>query len=152
MFAARREPEVSIWVIMVRAGLLLRTLPELLQENPGFNPTHVVAAKVWLPIPNDPKVDPYLGIAHKTTFNREVLRRMKAIPGVELAGITPALPATPPTVQTNYNSNALTIEDRPIQTSDNLRAELIRISPDYFRVMQAPLAGWPLFYGRRRRR
>jgi predicted permease len=126
-------------VLMVGAGLLLRTLRELMQENPGFNPTHVVAAKVWLPIPNDPKVDPYLGIAHKTTFNREVLRRMKAIPGVELDGITTALPATPPTVQTNYNSNALAIEDRPVQTSDNLRAELIRISPDYFRVMQAPL-------------
>jgi predicted permease len=126
-------------VLMVGAGLLLRTLRELLRENPGFNPTHVVAAKVWLPIPNDPRVDPYLGIAHKTTFNREVLRRMKAIPGVELAGITTALPATPPTVQTNYNSNALTIEDRPIQSSENLRAELIRISPEYFRVMQAPL-------------
>ena len=126
-------------VLMVGAGLLLRTLRELLQENPGFNPTHVVAAKVWLPIPNDPKVDPYLGIASKTAFNRELLRRMKAVPGIELAGITTALPATPPTVQSNYNSNALTIEDRPIQSSENLRAELIRISPDYFRVMQAPL-------------
>src|SRR5579864_9016382 len=132
-------------VLMVGAGLLLRTLRELLQENPGFNPTRVVAAKVWLPIPNDPKVDPYLGIAHKTTFNREVLRRMKAIPGVELAGITTALPATPPTVQNNYNSNALTIEDRPIQSSENLRAELIRISPDYFRVMQAPLVRGRVF-------
>jgi predicted permease len=64
---------------------------------------------------------------------------MKAVPGIELAGITTALPATPPTVQSNYNSNALTIEDRPLQSSENLRAELIRISPDYFRVMQAPL-------------
>jgi predicted permease len=132
-------------VLMVGAGLLLRTLRELLQENPGFNPTHVVTAKVWLPIPNDPKVDPYLGIAHKTGFNREVLRRMKAIPGVELAGITTGLPATPPTVQTNYNSNALTIEDRPIQSSESLRAELIRISPDYFRVMQAPLVRGRVF-------
>ena len=126
-------------VLMVGAGLLLRTLRELLQTNPGFNPTNVVAAKVWLPIPNDPKVDPYLSIAHKTAFNRELLRRMRAISGVELAAITTALPATPATVQTNYNSNALKIEDRPIQSSENLRAEIIRISPDYFRVMQAPL-------------
>ena len=123
-------------VLMVGAGLLLRTLRELLQENPGFNPTHVIAASVWLPIPNDPKVDPYLGIAHKTTFSREVLRRVKAIPGVELAGITSDLPAT---AQDNINTNALTIEDRPIESSQDLRAEIIRISPDYFRVMQAPL-------------
>src|ERR1700730_2289799 len=67
------------FVLMVAAGLLLRTLRELLRENPGFNPTHVVAAGVWLPIPNDPKVDPYPGNARKTTFNREVLRRLKAV-------------------------------------------------------------------------
>jgi putative ABC transport system permease protein len=123
-------------VLMVAAGLLLRTLGELLRENPGFNPTHVVAASVWLPIPNDPKVDPYLGVARKATFNREVLRRMKAIPGVELAGLTSALPAT---VHNNINNIALTIEDRPMESSQDLRAEIIRVSPDYFGVMQAPL-------------
>jgi predicted permease len=123
-------------VLMVGAGLLLRTLRELLRENPGFNPTQVIAARVWLPIPNDPKVDPYLGIAHKTSFDRELLRRMKTIPGVELAGITSALPTT---TLNNINSNALTIEDRPLASSQDLRAEIIRISPDYFSVMQAPL-------------
>ncbi|HMD47537.1 MAG TPA: ABC transporter permease, partial [Bryobacteraceae bacterium] len=75
-------------VLMIGAGLLLRTLRELLRENPGFNPTQVVAANVWLPMPNDPKVDPYLGNAPKNKFNRELLRRMKTISGVELAGIT----------------------------------------------------------------
>jgi putative ABC transport system permease protein len=125
-------------VLMVGAGLLLRTLLQLLHENPGFNPTHVVAARVWLPLPNDPKVDPYIGIASKTTFNRELLRRMKALPGVELAGITSTLPATGHD-NSNNNSNALTIEDRPIESSQDLRAEIVRVSPAYFRVMQAPL-------------
>jgi predicted permease len=123
-------------VLMVGAGLLLRTLRELLQENPGFNPTQVIAAGVWLPVPNDPKVDPYLSIARKTAFDREVLRRMKAIPGVQLAGLTSALPTT---TQNNIDSDALTIEDHPTESSQDLRAEIIRISPDYFRVMQAPL-------------
>jgi predicted permease len=123
-------------VLMIGAGLLLRTLRELLQEDPGFNPTHVVAANVWMPVPNDPKMDPYLGIAHKATFYRELLRRMKAVPGVELAGITSALPTS---AQVNVNSNALAIEDSPVDSSPSLRAEIIRISPDYFRVMQAPL-------------
>jgi hypothetical protein len=81
-------------ILMVGAGLLLRTLRDLLQENPGFNPAHVVTANIWLPVPNDPKTDLYLDIPRRATFDRELLRRMKAIPGVELAAITSALPTT----------------------------------------------------------
>ncbi len=128
-------------ILMVGAGLLLRTLRDLLQENPGFNPTQVVTANTWLGVPNDPKTDPYLGIPGMATFDRELLRRMKAIPGVELAAITSALPTT------NSNPNAvgglaiegLAIEDRPVESSQDLRAERIRISPDYFKVLQATL-------------
>jgi predicted permease len=124
-------------LLMVGAGLLLRTLGNLLQENPGFNPEHVVTANVWLPIPNNPKVDRYLGSAPRITFTRELLRRMKAIPGVELAAITSNLPTVPQPNQAD--SDALVIEDRPVESSQDLRAESIRISPDYFKVMQAPL-------------
>src|ERR1700678_3996906 len=128
-------------VLMVGAGLLLRTLRDLLQENPGFNPTQVVTANMQLPHTNDPKTDPYRDIPRKTTFGRELLRRMNSIPGVELAAITSALPAT------NSNPNAVgglaiegfAIEDRPVESSQDLRAERIRISPDYFKVMQATL-------------
>ncbi len=121
-------------VLMVGAGLLLRTLRELLQENPGFNPTQVVAADIWLPVPNDPKADPYLKLSQQTVFKRELQRRMNAIPGVQLAGNTSDLPTTSQT-----NSDALTIEDRPLEASQDLRAERIWVSPDFFRVMQAPL-------------
>jgi predicted permease len=128
-------------ILMVGAGLLLRTLWGLLQEDPGFNPTHVVTANTWLGVPNDPKTDPYLGIPGKVTFDRELLRRMKALPGVQLAAITSALPTT------NSNPNAVgglaiegfAIEDRPVESSQDLRAERIRISPDYFAVFQATL-------------
>ena len=128
-------------ILMVGAGLLLRTLRDLLQENPGFNPTQVVTANMQLPNPNDPKTDPYLDIPGRATFDRELLRRMKAIPGVELAAITSALPTT------NTNPNAvgglaiegLAIEDRPVESSQDLRAERIRISPDYFKVLQSTL-------------
>jgi predicted permease len=123
-------------VLMVGAGLLLRTLRELLKQDPGFNPTHVVAANIWLPLPNDPKADPYLDIAKQTTFNRELLRRIEAIPGVELAGLTSLLPTAPPD---GNNNVAMIIEDRPFESSQDLRAERIRVSPDYFRVIEAPL-------------
>ncbi|HET9409035.1 MAG TPA: ABC transporter permease [Candidatus Sulfotelmatobacter sp.] len=128
-------------ILMVGAGLLLRTLRDLLQENPGFNPTQVVTANTWLGVPNDRKMDRYLGIAGTASFDRELLRRMKAVPGVELAAITSALPTT------NSNPNAVgglaierfAIEDRPVESSQDLRAERIRISPDYFKVLQATL-------------
>src|SRR5579862_1926800 len=81
-------------ILMVGAGLLLRTLRDLLQENPGFNPTQVVTANTWLGVPTDPKTDPYLGIRGTANFDRELLRRMNAIPGVELAAITSSLPTT----------------------------------------------------------
>jgi predicted permease len=128
-------------ILMVGAGLLLRTLRDLLQENPGFTPTQVVTANTWLGFPNDPKMDPYRGILGMATFDRELLRRMKAIPGVELAAITSSLPTT------NSNPNAVggvpiegfAIEDRPVESSQDLRAERIRISPDYFKVLRATL-------------
>ncbi|MGA7783760.1 MAG: ABC transporter permease, partial [Candidatus Acidiferrales bacterium] len=39
-------------VLMVGAGLLLRTFWGLIQENPGFNPSRVVTASIYLPVPN----------------------------------------------------------------------------------------------------
>src|SRR5690348_7762231 len=128
-------------MLMVGAGLLLRTMRDLLQENPGFNPTHVVTANIQLPSPNEAENDPYVDVRRRAAFDRELLRRMKTIPGVELAGITSALPST------NTNPNAVggvtnegfAIEDRPGESLQDLRAERIRISPDYFKVLQAPL-------------
>jgi predicted permease len=128
-------------ILMVGAGLLLRTLRDLLQENPGFNPTQVVTANLQLPNPNESEADPYHDIPHRATFDRELLRRMKTIPGVELAAITSALPST------NTNPNAVggttnegfTIEDRPDESSKDLSAERIQISPDYFKVLQTSL-------------
>ena len=126
-------------ILMVGAGLLLRTLRDLLRENPGFNPSQVVAANLWLPEPNDPKADPYLSVAQQTSFNRELLRRMRAIPGIELAAITSDLPTSNLRLNDGEAINALVIEDRPVESALDLRAERIRISPDYFEVMQAPL-------------
>jgi predicted permease len=128
-------------ILMVGAGLLLRTLRDLLQVNPGFNPTQVVAANIQLPNPNEPEADPYLNNLPRANFDRELLRRMKAIPGVELAAITSALPTS------NVNPNAVgglategfAIEDRPVESSQGLHAERIRISPDYFKVLQTTL-------------
>jgi len=119
-------------VLMVGAGLLLRTLWKLLQENPGFNPEQVVAASVWLPVPNDPKTDKYANPGARTTFLRAVQARLDAVPGVQLASFTSALPTTG-----QGNSTGIVVEDRP--TEPGLRAEFVRITPDYFSVIRSPL-------------
>ncbi len=122
-------------VLMIGAGLLLRTLRDLLKENPGFNPTQVVAASVNLPYPNDPRLDTYLTIVQQSTFYRELRRRVNAIPGVELAGFVSDLP----TAGSPLSDFAVGIEGHPSKPGEELRAEPIIISPDYFRVMQSPL-------------
>ncbi len=120
-------------VLMIGAGLFMRTLWHLLREDPGFNSNNVVVSSMWLPGPNDPKLDHYRDIEHEAPFARELLRRMRTIPGVEMAAITSDLPGTPPA-----NTRNLVIEDLPPE-SQKLTAEVIRISPDYFRVIQTPL-------------
>jgi predicted permease len=121
-------------VLMVGAGLLLRTFWGLLQENPGFNPSRVVTASFWLPVPNDPKTDVYADFSKRTSFIRDVIRRVAAIPGIDRAAMTSDLPGARPTI-----TAALVIEDRATDSSQGLTAEVIRVSPDYFMLMQCPL-------------
>ena len=121
-------------VLMVVAGLLLRTFWTVLQQNPGFNPSQVVTAGIWIPVPNDPTTDPYANPGERDKFVREVLRRIGGIPGVETAGVTTSLPASGP----GFNV-ALTIEGRPVEAGNNLAAQLISVSPDYLKLMQASL-------------
>ena len=122
-------------VLMVGAGLLLRTFWGLIQENPGFNPSRVVTASFYLPNPNDPKTDVLYGdFSKRTSFFRDVIRRVAMIPGIDRAAMTSDLPGARPTT-----TAALVIEDRVADSSQGLTAEVVRVSPDYFMLMQSPL-------------
>ena len=121
-------------VLMVGAGLLLRTFWGLLQENPGFNPSRIVAANLWLPVPNNPDMDRYAQPEILNTFVREAVRRVRAIPGVDLASMTSDLPVIhlPQRVLIN-------IEDRPDESRKGLFSEITSVTPEYFKVLQASL-------------
>jgi putative ABC transport system permease protein len=121
-------------VLMVGAGLLLRTFWGLLQENPGFNPSRIVAANLWLPFPNNPDMDRYGKPEILNSFVREALRRVRAIPGVDLASITTDLPVTHLSRRRPVN-----IEDRPDESGKGLFSEITSVTPDYFKVLQASL-------------
>jgi len=122
-------------MLMVGAGLLLRTFWGLLQENPGFNPNHVVTAGLWLPVPNNPAADPYAKPEAEASFVREVLRRVSGFPGVQMAAITSDLPVTRTAFRILF-----TIEGRPAESSPDMAAEISSVTPDYFKVIQAQLA------------
>jgi predicted permease len=119
-------------VLMVAAGLLLRTFWGLLQENPGFNPSRIVAANLNLPVPNNPDMDRYAKPEILNSFVREALRRVRAIPGVDLASMTTDLPVTHLSRRRPVN-----IEDRPDESGKGLFSEITSVTPEYFKVLQA---------------
>ncbi|HYL92700.1 MAG TPA: ABC transporter permease [Alphaproteobacteria bacterium] len=121
-------------VLMVGAGLLLRTFWGLLQENPGFNPSRIVTANIWLPVPNNPALDQYAKPESLNTFVREALRRIGGLPGVEIAAMTTDLPVTHTSRRGNIN-----VEDRPVESGKGLAGEFSSVTPDYFKVLQASL-------------
>src|SRR6202012_5264602 len=74
-------------VLMVAAGLLLRSFWDLYKVQPGFNPDRVMAIQTWLPGPNDPSADIYRTATQESVLLREILRRSRTLPGVEEVGI-----------------------------------------------------------------
>jgi predicted permease len=127
-------------VLMVAAGLLLRTFWGLLQENPGFNPSRIVAANLNLPVPNNPDMDRYAKPEFLNTFVREAVRRVSAIPGVDLASMTTDLPVTHLSRRRPVN-----IEDRPDESGKGLFSEITSVTPEYFKVLQASLVSGRYF-------
>ena len=74
-------------VLLAGAGLMVRTLAHLWSQDPGFNPRNAMVAHIWLPVPNDPKQDIYKQ-KERTSFVREVLRRVRQLPGVSSAAMS----------------------------------------------------------------
>jgi predicted permease len=121
-------------VLMVGAGLLMRTFWGLLQENPGFNPSRIVASNIYLPHPNNSDLDRYANLENFNSFVRESVRRVSAIPGVDLASITSDLPVTHLS-----RRSAVHVEDRPDESGKGLFPEITSVTPEYFKVLQASL-------------
>jgi len=121
-------------VLMIGAGLLVRSFWKLSEMNPGFEPNNVLVERIWLPVPNDPASDPYAKPDDRTRFAREVLRRAAALTGVTHAALTTSVP-----LGGNINQNLFTIENRAVQPGESLLGDLISITPDYFKALGTPL-------------
>jgi len=123
-------------ILMIAAGLLLRSFGRLLDVNPGFNPDNVLLARVWLPVPNNPELDPYRDPLKRSGFIKDLVQRASAIPGVRSAAISNGngVPLVGP-----HNSTGFAIEGDAVTNNATPTAQIGVVSPDYFRTMETPL-------------
>src|ERR1041385_2446866 len=123
-------------ILMIAAGLLLRSFGRLLEVNPGFNPDNVMLARVWLPVPNNPDLDPYRDPLKRSGFIKDLLQRVSAIPGVRSAAISSgnAVPLVGP-----HNTGGFSIEGDAVTNNAIPTAQIGVVSPGYFRTMETPL-------------
>jgi predicted permease len=129
-------------VLLIGAGLLLRSFWQMLQVNPGLDPSNVGIAQIWIPVPNDPTQNPYLKTASRSVFAAEVLRRVSAITGVETAGMGGGF--TVPFSGTHTSSSFRWTDDAAAGGGRSL-AEFDTASPDFFRTLKVPLISGSFF-------
>jgi putative ABC transport system permease protein len=116
-------------VLLIGAGLLMKSFVHLQNVNPGFNAKNVVTAELSLSLLKYPRGKPVID------FYAEVLRRVRALPGVQTAAFTNVLP-----LSGSNTDNSFHIEGRnEMQTKVFPDEEIRSITPDYFRVLQTPL-------------
>jgi len=129
-------------ILLIGAGLLLRSFHELLEVHPGFNPHGLLTSQIWLPVPNDPNMNPYRPPEKRAAFLREVVRRLSAIPGVEM---TAADNGNAVSFGASQNRVTFTIEGRPLESQSTPVADQESVSPEFFRVLQTPLESGRFF-------
>ena len=140
-FLVASEIALSL-VLLIGAGLLLRSFWHLLEVRPGFEPHHLVTAKIWLAVPNDPLEDPYRLPEKRAAFHQEILRRVSALPGVEQAALGNA--ASLP-MDARHFQLPFAIENRALDSESTLVAEIASVAPAYFSVLKTPLISGRFF-------
>ena len=122
-------------VLLVGAGLFMKSLNRLRSVDPGFNPNNLLTMRVNLPrrkYDTDPKA---MGF-----FNRAV-EQLRALPGVEAAGAINTLPFAGP-----HSGTSLEVEGQPkLPPGQELGTGICVTDANYFQAMQIPLKRGRLF-------
>jgi predicted permease len=116
-------------VLLVGAGLLLKSLRRLGKVDAGFDPAGVMTASVQLP------ENQYQTEEKQAAFYEAVNEKLAALPGVSAAAVVEALPFT------GYDpSSSFTIEGRPPAPGEPEPHSMLNwVTPEYFQAMQIPL-------------
>jgi putative ABC transport system permease protein len=120
-------------VLLIGAGLLIRSFYRLHQVNPGFVEEHVLSFRVQLPVQKYPREQQWL------SFYQEVMDKLRVLPGVEAVSVTSRVPMD----QNDWQSGFRVVGEPPPPPGQGPSMEVSLVSPDYFRAM-----GIPLLHGR----
>ncbi|HEV3469185.1 MAG TPA: ABC transporter permease [Pyrinomonadaceae bacterium] len=116
-------------VLLVSAGLLLKSFLRLTEVDPGFDPENVLTLRVNLPAAK------YKESAPRVAFVQQALERARAVPGVERAAFVGPMPFSHSEVFGDFR-----VVGRPEpQPGQEPGAAVRSVTPDYFRVMGIPL-------------
>jgi predicted permease len=114
-------------VLLVGAGLLIRSFYSLLHVNPGFDPHNVLTMRVDLP-------DSRYSEQQQINFYHDLLARVQELPGVVAAGGIFPLPLTTSDINVTFG-----MEGRPVPEAEEPSAGFRSVSPSYFQTMGIPL-------------
>ncbi len=122
-------------VLLIGAGLLIRSFWRLQMASPGFNPDNVLTAQIVL------SGSSYEDQDARLAFYYRLLEQLQSVPGVQTACMINPLPVTGTGWQTRFM-----IEGRPRPDPGEFPStEWMQISPGYFRTMEIPLLGGRTF-------
>jgi putative ABC transport system permease protein len=130
--------EVALSVVLLAgAGLLIRSFAHAMGGDPGLDPKNLVAAQMWVPVPNNPAMNRYRNFPARAGLVTNLLARLSQIPGVQYAalGSLSDLPAR------NNPSNAgpFSLPDEQTTQEQNKAAQFGSVSPDYFAALGTPI-------------
>jgi putative ABC transport system permease protein len=116
-------------VLLIGAGLLIRSLIQLQKTNPGFDPSNVLTMRV------DLSRQKYSTPEKATNFFSELETRLAGLPGVEKVGFVTELP-----LSGQLNDMPFTVEGRPVAAiADSFGADFRRVNQHYFSALRIPL-------------
>jgi predicted permease len=115
-------------VLLVAAGLLVRTIIRLGSVDKGFNSRNVLTMNIGLPGLKYPKAENWIA------FYKQATERIAAAPGVSAAGITSVLP-----LSDNFDGRGLAVEDYPKPRGEEISVDLYVVTPGYLRAMEIPV-------------
>ena len=116
-------------LLLVGAGLLVRSFTHLMAVNPGFHPDRVLTFDVSAPETK------YADRHALRTLTSDILSHVRAIPGVQSAAVVGGLPLGDFSLRTTVHIVG-TPKERP---GERKRTYVTLVSPDYFRTMGIPL-------------
>jgi predicted permease len=122
-------------ILLVGAGLLIKSFARLMEVNPGFSTENVLTAQLSLPAAR------YADAPARRLFWQGLIEKARAIPGVTSAGLTSNVPFNGMVSSGSYSIVGYT--PPPNQPAPHGRQEVV--GGDYFKAMQIPLLEGRLF-------